>query len=218
MNNIYISPSLLSADFSNLEKEIKEVEESGADYLHLDIMDGHFVPNLTFGPFISKFIKNISKLPLDVHLMVEKPEDYIPQYAKMGAEIIVVHQEACTHLHRQIQLIKSFGAKAGVALNPATPLETLDYIIEDLDLVLIMSVNPGYSGQKFIESSVRKIENFHKKFKGRLKENFLLEVDGGVNNETAPRLIKAGANMLVSGSYYFKSENKKEIISLLKKG
>ena len=213
---IYVAPSMLSADFRNLEKEIKSVEESGGDYLHLDIMDGHFVPNITFGPFIVEFCKKASRLPLDVHLMIEHPEKYIENFAKAGANIICIHAEATVHLHRQIQLIKASGTKAGVALNPSTPLDILEYVIEDLDMVLLMSVNPGFSGQKFIPSINDKLKSFKERFGKRTKENFLLEVDGGVNEDTYQELIANGANMLVSGSYFFKSENRKKAIELLK--
>jgi len=213
---IYVAPSLLSADFRTLEKEIKSCEETGCDYLHLDIMDGHFVPNITFGPFIVEFCKKASKLPLDVHLMIENPERYIPDFVKAGADIVVVHAEACVHLHRQIQFIKSFGVKAGVALNPATPLEVLDYVIEDLDLVLLMSVNPGFSGQKFIPAVQDKLRLFKQRYAGRLKQDFLLEVDGGVNDQTVGSLIKAGANMFVSGNYFFQHTDRKHAVKTLK--
>ena len=213
---IYISPSLLSADFSNLEKEIKSCEESGADYLHLDIMDGHFVPNITFGPFIVEFCKKISKLPLDVHLMIEKPENYIEAFAKAGADIITIHAESTVHIHRQIQLIKSLGVKAGIALNPATSVEFLDYILDDLDMVLFMSVNPGFSGQSFIESTLDKIDQFNIYYQDRLKEDFLIQVDGGVNDKTVKSLTEKGVNMLVSGNYFFKHPDRKEAIKILK--
>jgi len=213
---ILVAPSLLSADFRNLEAEIKSTEAAGADYLHLDIMDGHFVPNITFGPFIVDFCKKSSKLPLDVHLMIENPERYIPDFVKAGADIVVIHAEACVHLHRQIQLIKSLGVKAGVALNPATPLEVLDYVIEDLDLVLLMSVNPGFSGQKFIPAVLDKLKAFNKRFAGKLKKDFLLEVDGGVNDQTVKSLIEAGANMFVSGNYFFQHQDRSQAVKVLK--
>jgi len=213
---ILVAPSLLSADFRNLEVEIKSTEAAGADYLHLDIMDGHFVPNITFGPFIVDFCKKSSNLPLDVHLMIENPERYIPDFVKAGADIVVIHAEACVHLHRQIQLIKSLGVKAGVALNPATPLEVLDYVIEDLDLVLLMSVNPGFSGQKFIPAVLDKLKAFNKRFAGKLKKDFLLEVDGGVNDQTVKSLIEAGANMFVSGNYFFQHQDRSQAVKVLK--
>lgn len=213
---ILVAPSLLSADFRNLEAEIKSTEAAGADYLHLDIMDGHFVPNITFGPFIVDFCKKSSNLPLDVHLMIENPERYIPDFVKAGADIVVIHAEACVHLHRQIQLIKSLGVKAGVALNPATPLELLDYVIEDLDLVLLMSVNPGFSGQKFIPAVLDKLKAFNKRFAGKLKKDFLLEVDGGVNDQTFKSLIEAGANMFVSGNYFFQHQDRSQAVKVLK--
>ncbi len=213
---ILIAPSLLSADFSNLGAEIKSIEDSGADYLHLDVMDGHFVPNITFGPFIVNFCKKLSKLPLDVHLMIENPEKYIEDFVKAGADIVCIHAESTVHLHRQVQYIKSFGVKAGVALNPSTPLESLEYVIEDLDMVLLMSVNPGFSGQSFIPAINDKLKKFNKMFGSRTKENFLLEIDGGVNDKTYKELVDNGANMLVSGNYFFKSDNRGEIVSILK--
>jgi ribulose-phosphate 3-epimerase len=213
---ILVAPSLLSADFRNLEKEIKSVEDSGCDYLHLDIMDGHFVPNITFGPFIVDFCKKSSKLPLDVHLMIENPERFVADFVKAGADIIVIHAEACVHLHRQVQLIKSFGVKVGVALNPATPLEVLEYVIEDLDLVLLMSVNPGFSGQKFIPAVLDKLKSFKQKFGSRIKKDLLLEVDGGVNDQTVDSLIQAGANMFVSGNYFFQHPDRALAVKTLK--
>ncbi|PID28414.1 MAG: ribulose-phosphate 3-epimerase [Candidatus Cloacimonadota bacterium] len=213
---VFISPSLLSADFSKLGEEIKSCEESGADYLHLDIMDGHFVPNITFGPFIVNFCNKVSKLPLDVHLMIENPEKYIPDFVKAGADIITIHAEAVTHLHRQIQLIKSLGVKAGVALNPHTPLECLEYLIDDLDMVLLMSVNPGFSGQKFIPQILDKLDHFNERFSKRVKDGFLLQVDGGVDGNTHKLLKDKGVNMLVSGSYFFNHQNRKEAIEILK--
>ena len=213
---IYISPSLLSADFSNLGKEIKSCEDSGADYLHLDIMDGHFVPNITFGPFIVEFCKKLSKLPLDVHLMIENPENYIEKFAKAGADIITIHAESTVHIHRQLQLIRSLGVKAGIALNPATSVEFLDYVIDDLDMVLFMSVNPGFSGQSFIPSTLDKIDQFNIYYKDRLKEDFLIQVDGGVNEKTYKLLTERGVNMLVSGNYFFKHPDRKEAIDILK--
>ena len=213
---ILIAPSLLSADFSNLEAEIKSIEESGSDYLHLDIMDGHFVPNITFGPFIVNFCKKLSKLPLDVHLMIENPEKYIEEFVKAGADIVCIHAESTVHLHRQVQYIKSFGVKAGVALNPSTPLESLEYVIDDLDMVLLMSVNPGFSGQSFIPAINDKLIKFNEMYKARLKEDFLLEIDGGVNEKTHVKLKENGANMLVSGNYFFKSDNRSEIVRILK--
>lgn len=213
---IMVAPSILSADFRILEKEIKSTEAAGADYLHLDIMDGHFVPNISFGPFIVDFCKKSAKIPLDVHLMIEHPELYIADFVKAGADIIVIHAEACVHLHRQIQLIKSYGIKVGVALNPATPIEVLNFVIEDLDLVLMMSVNPGYSGQKFIPAVLDKLRLFKQHFAGRLKEGFLLEVDGGVNDLTVKSLIDAGANMFVSGNYFFQHRDRAQAVKVLK--
>ncbi|MBN1968941.1 MAG: ribulose-phosphate 3-epimerase [Candidatus Delongbacteria bacterium] len=213
---IYVSPSLLSADFSNLGKDIKSCEESGADYLHLDIMDGHFVPNITFGPFVVDFCNKVSDLPLDVHLMIEKPELYIPDFVKAGADIITIHAETVTHLHRQIQFIKSFNVKAAVALNPATPLGVIDYVIEELDMILFMTVNPGFSGQKFIPAVVDKLQLFKENYLSHLKNDFLVQIDGGVDDTTHKVLKDNGANMLVSGSYFFKQSDRKRAIDILK--
>lgn len=210
---IKIAPSILSADFAFLYDEVKKVEEAGADWLHIDVMDGHFVPNITIGPPVVSSLKERTGLPLDVHLMIENPDLYIEQFVKAGASVITVHAEACVHLHRTLQLIKSKGVKAGVALNPSTPLSVLDYVMEDLDLVLIMSVNPGFGGQEFIASSVSKIEQL-KQVVG--KRPVLIEVDGGINTETAPLVVGAGADVLVAGSYIFSKENVWHAIKLLR--
>ena len=200
---IKLAPSILSADLLKLEAQVKEVEENGADYIHVDVMDGHFVPNITFGPVMVSTLKRITRLPLDVHLMISEPDKFVNEFAEAGADIITVHQETCIHLHRTIQLIKDSGAKAGVSLNPATEISTINTIAADLDLVLLMSVNPGFGGQKFINSVLGKIEEL-----ARLKsENnylFEIEVDGGINPDTANRVAKAGAEVLVAGNAVFK--------------
>jgi ribulose-phosphate 3-epimerase len=213
---VKIAPSILSADFSKLGEEIKEVERGGADYIHVDVMDGHFVPNITIGPLIVDSIRPITKLPLDVHLMIENPDQYIEDFAKAGADYITVHVEACRHLHRTIHLIKSFGVKAGVVLNPATPVQLIEPIIEDLDMVLLMSVNPGFGGQKFISSVLSKIKNV-KEISDQKGLNLEIEVDGGVNEETAVLCVEAGATILVAGSAVFNQTDRGEAISRLKR-
>lgn len=213
---VKIAPSILSADFSKLGEEIKEVERGGADYIHVDVMDGHFVPNITIGPLIVDSIRPITKLPLDVHLMIENPDQYIEDFAKAGADYITVHVEACRHLHRTIHLIKSLGVKAGVVLNPATPVQLIEPIIEDLDMVLLMSVNPGFGGQKFISSVLSKIKNV-KEISDQKGLNLEIEVDGGVNEETAALCVEAGATVLVAGSAVFNQTDRGEAISRLKR-
>lgn len=210
-----IAPSILSADFAKLGEEIKDVEKAGADYIHIDVMDGHFVPNITIGPLIVEAIRPITSLPLDVHLMISNPDQYIQAFAKAGADIISVHVEACTHLHRTIQAIKDSGVKAGVVLNPATPAEMIEPILEDVDLVLVMTVNPGFGGQKFIHSTLPKL----KKISTWIKERNLsveLEVDGGVNPETALLCTEAGATVLVAGSAVFNEIDRAKAIRALK--
>lgn len=209
---VKIAPSILSADFSKLGSEIKDVERGGADWIHIDVMDGHFVPNITIGPLIVEAVRPITKLTLDVHLMIENPDQYIEAFAKAGADYITVHAEACTHLHRTIQLIKSFGVKAGVVLNPATPPSVLDYVLEDLDLVLLMTVNPGFGGQAFIPSMLDKIE----KVRNMIDEKCLsidIEIDGGVNPETAKLCVERGATVLVAGSAIYNKEDRKQAIA-----
>jgi ribulose-phosphate 3-epimerase len=213
---VKIAPSILSADFSKLGEEIKDVERGGADYIHVDVMDGHFVPNITIGPLIVDSIRPITKLPLDVHLMIENPDQYIEDFAKAGADYITVHVEACRHLHRTIHLIKSLGVKAGVVLNPATPVQLIEPIIEDVDMVLLMSVNPGFGGQKFISSVLSKIKQV-KEMSDKKGLNLEIEVDGGVNEETALLCVEAGATVLVAGSAVFNQSDRRDAISRLKR-
>lgn len=212
---IKIAPSILSADFAKLGEEIKDVENGGADYIHVDVMDGHFVPNITIGPLIVEAIRPITKLPLDVHLMIENPDQYISAFANAGADFITVHVEACPHLHRTIQLIKSHGVKAGVVLNPATPVDTIKHVIEDIDLVLLMTVNPGFGGQKFIHSVLPKIEEVARMVKEK-NLNVEIEVDGGVNEETARLCVEAGANVLVAGSAIYNQADRKAAIEKIR--
>ncbi|MGM7635886.1 ribulose-phosphate 3-epimerase [Bacillus sp. Hm123] len=208
---VKIAPSILSADFSRLGEEIKDVEMGGADIIHVDVMDGHFVPNITIGPLIVDAIRPTTKLPLDVHLMIENPDQYIEAFAKAGADYITVHVEACPHLHRTIQLICSHGVKAGVVLNPATPAHMIEHILEDIDMVLLMTVNPGFGGQSFIHSVVPKI----RQVKQMIDEKGLdveIEIDGGVNVETAKLCTEAGASILVAGSAVYNKEDRKQAI------
>ena len=210
-----IAPSILSADFSKLGDEIKSVEDAGADWIHVDVMDGHFVPTITMGPIITKAVRSITSLPLDVHLMIENPDLYIPDFAKAGATLISVHVEACMHLNRTIQLIKEFGIKAGVAINPSTPLSSLDWILEFVDFVLIMSVNPGFGGQVFIPNSIDKIKALRKMIKER-KLSAMIEIDGGVTEKNIEEISIAGADAFVAGSAIFGTQDYKKTISLLK--
>lgn len=210
-----IAPSILSADFCSLGNEIRAVEAAGADYIHVDVMDGHFVPNITIGPLVVDAVRKITSLPLDVHLMIENPDRYIPDFAAAGADIIVVHAEASTHLHRSIQLIKSLGKRAGVSLNPATPLNCLDYVLGDLDLVLLMTVNPGFGGQSFIEECIPKIRSLRAMLDKRGLETEL-EVDGGVKIDNIGRISHAGADVFVAGSAVFGSPDYAATIKSLK--
>ena len=212
---IKIAPSILSADFSRLGDEVRAIDVAGADYVHIDVMDGHFVPNITIGPLVVDAVRSVTELPLDVHLMIENPDQYIPDFARAGADIIVVHTEAVRHLHRTVQLIKSLGKKAGVSLNPATSLSALDIILPDLDLVLLMTVNPGYGGQSFIESSLPKIAELRQRINA-LDLPIELEVDGGVKVDNIEKIAAAGADVFVAGSAVFGGDNYQTTISRLK--
>ena len=204
-----IAPSILSADFARLAEEIRDAERGGADWIHVDVMDGHFVPNITIGPLVVQAVRPHTKLPLDVHLMISRPDDYIPMFASAGADLIFVHAEACTHLHRTIQLIRSHHVKAGVVLNPASPLALVEHILEDVDLVLLMTVNPGFGGQKFIASVLPKIRALRQMLDEKGLGRVHIEVDGGVNRETAKLAVDAGADVLVAGNAVFGESDRK---------
>lgn len=201
-----LAPSILSANFANLEKEVRSVEMGGADWIHCDVMDGKFVPNITFGPLVVKAVNKITKLPIDVHLMIKDPDNFIEDFVKAGADHLLVHQEEVVHLHRTITRIQELGAKAGVVINPATPVCTLTDILEFVDIVLVMSVNPGFGGQKFIENSLKKIREL-KSIREEKDLKFLIEVDGGVDTTTAKKLKDAGTDVFVSGSAIFSKDN-----------
>lgn len=212
---IKIAPSILSADFAKLGEEVQEVERAGADLIHIDVMDGHFVPNITMGPIVVEALRPITKLPLDVHLMIENPDNYIESFAKAGADYITVHVEACRHLHRTLQLIKASGAKPGVVLNPHTPVEQIVHVLNDIDMVLFMTVNPGFGGQTFIESVIPKI----RQLRGMIEERGLaidIEIDGGINEETIKPCVEAGANIFVAGSAIYNKEDRAQALQAIK--
>ena len=210
-----IAPSILAADFGNLERDCAMINESVADWFHIDIMDGVFVPNISFGMPVLKSISSHAKKPLDVHLMIVNPDKYIKVFADLNSEILTIHYEVCNHLHRSVQEIKSYGMKAGVAVNPHTPISSLTSIIKEIDLVCLMSVNPGFGGQKFIENTYKKTEELKNLINSK-DSNALIEIDGGVTNKNAEKLIQLGANVLVAGSFVFKSTDPKSTISKLK--
>ena len=215
MSTKLIAPSVLAADFANLQRDIEMINNSEADWFHIDIMDGVFVPNISFGMPVLQAIAKHAKKPIDVHLMIVDPDRYIKEFASLGANILTVHYEACTHLHRTLQGIKAEGMKAGVAINPHTSVKLLNDLIQDIDLVCVMSVNPGYGGQSFIENTLKKVKQLKKMIKKK-GANTLIEIDGGVTDKNAAELVKAGADVLVAGSYVFNAENQPETIKGLK--
>jgi len=212
---IKIAPSILSADFSILADEVASLEKAGADYIHVDIMDGHFVPNITFGPGVVKALKRKTSVPLDVHLMIENPDQYIDAFVEAGADILTVHVEAATHLQRTLSTIRKKGVKAGISLNPATPVQHLDYVLDDIDLILIMTVNPGFGGQKFIPSMIRKIQQVRDLVEG-MKHAIEIEVDGGITPDNVDAVIAAGANVIVAGSAVFHASDRRKVIQDLR--
>jgi len=212
---IQIAPSILSANFASLLEDIKKIESAGADWLHIDVMDGHFVPNITIGPLILESIKGKTNLPFDVHLMIEKPERYIADFVQAGADSITVHVETCPHIHRTIQTIHSLGVKAAIALNPATPLSTVEYMLEEVDMILLMSVNPGFGGQSFIASTLKKIRELRKQIQIR-NLDVDIQVDGGIKLDNAHEVVEAGANILVAGSAIFHSKDVENTVRLFK--
>lgn len=214
--NMIIAPSILSADFSKLGQEIRDVEKAGADWIHVDVMDGHFVPNITLGPMIVEAVSRSASVPLDVHLMIENPDSFIPAFAEAGAEFISVHYETCPHLHRTVELIKTSGCRPGVVLNPATPLSVLDWILGDIDFVLLMGVNPGFGGQSFIRPTLDKVHAL-KQTIARKGLSTLIQLDGGVNKDTIGEIAAAGTDVFVAGSAVFKSSDYAETIGSFRK-
>lgn len=212
---VKVAPSILAADFANLQQEIQIVEEAGADWIHIDVMDGHFVPNITMGPLVVDAIRPHTKLPLDVHLMIEQPDLYIEAFVKAGADIITVHVEACKHLHRTLQFIRSLGAKPGVVLNPHTPIETIQHVLNDVDVVLFMTVNPGFGGQAFIPEVLDKVKALSQ-LKQQKGLDFEIEIDGGVNSSTVVDCVEAGATVVVAGSAIYGAQDKKLALKEIK--
>ncbi|SHE60661.1 ribulose-5-phosphate 3-epimerase [Seinonella peptonophila] len=215
--SIKIAPSILAADFANLQQEVKSVEEAGADWIHVDVMDGHFVPNISFGALVVDAIRPHTKLPLDVHLMIEEPDRYITDFVKSGADLISVHQEACPHLHRTIYHIKDQGVQAGVVLNPATPISSIEPVLSDVDFILLMTVNPGFGGQSFIEQVIPKVGALRSMLDEKGLQHVEIEIDGGINEQTASLVTKQGATILVAGSAIFGQADRKQVISELRR-
>ncbi|MCI5161997.1 MAG: ribulose-phosphate 3-epimerase [Candidatus Electrothrix sp. AX5] len=216
MKNIMIAPSILSADFSQLGDEIRAVEKAGAEVIHIDVMDGHFVPNITIGPLVVKAARQVTDLPLDVHLMISNPDSYIKDFADAGADWITVHVETCIHLHRTLNFIRTLGKKAGAVLNPATSLSTLDYVLEEVDLVMLMSVNPGFGGQGFIESTLEKCRTLRSML-DKVNPEAGIEIDGGISPKTIGRMAEAGANIFVAGSAIYGQDDYAAVIQEMKK-